>query len=276
VMSCDAYEDLWRPFFTLFQRHWPDCPFTPYLGIEAKKWFHADLVVLRSNAGGRNWSGRLIEYLNQLQCDYVLLMLDDFFLRRSVSTICVNHCLDFARHKDAASVRLIRRPGPTHRLAGEEIIGECAAGLPYRLCTQAAIWNRHKLLAVLRPGESIWEFEHNGNGRIASEPHGFFSVWRPVLPYEGFFAHHVIEKGKWFPHEKRIFLRQKIGCDFSRRGTLSWTQTLCYQAAHALDRGLGIFPWKTKARLKRALKRILRPVMHKQFSRMSGKALPES
>jgi len=32
IPSCDKYSDLWRPFFTLFWRHWPDCPFPVYLG----------------------------------------------------------------------------------------------------------------------------------------------------------------------------------------------------------------------------------------------------
>ena len=32
VISCDRYADLWRPFFELFWRHWPDCQGPVYLG----------------------------------------------------------------------------------------------------------------------------------------------------------------------------------------------------------------------------------------------------
>ena len=32
VVSCDRYRDLWTPFFTLFQRYWPDCDMPVYLG----------------------------------------------------------------------------------------------------------------------------------------------------------------------------------------------------------------------------------------------------
>lgn len=32
VASCDAYADLWEPFFRLFRRYWPDCPYPVYLG----------------------------------------------------------------------------------------------------------------------------------------------------------------------------------------------------------------------------------------------------
>jgi len=31
VVSCDKYADLWPPFFQLFLRFWPECPFSVYL-----------------------------------------------------------------------------------------------------------------------------------------------------------------------------------------------------------------------------------------------------
>lgn len=27
VNSCDAYEDLWFPYFEFFRLNWPDCPY---------------------------------------------------------------------------------------------------------------------------------------------------------------------------------------------------------------------------------------------------------
>jgi hypothetical protein len=32
VVSCDGYQDLWKPFFSCFLKYWPDCPFPVYLG----------------------------------------------------------------------------------------------------------------------------------------------------------------------------------------------------------------------------------------------------
>ena len=31
IVSCDKYSDLWDPFFKLFFKFWPDCPFNIYL-----------------------------------------------------------------------------------------------------------------------------------------------------------------------------------------------------------------------------------------------------
>jgi len=274
-MSCDAYADLWKPFFTLLHRHWPDCPFQVYLGTGQLGCDDPSVTVLRSD-GGRDWSRCALDYLEPLPHAHVLIMLDDFFLRRAVSTADVLHCLKFAQSTGSTQVRLIPRPPPTDRLAGESAIGESVAGSPYRLATQAAIWNRAALCALLRPGESIWDFEHQGNVRALAQSHGFYSVWRPVLPYQGWFAHHVVEKGKWLPHERWIFARQNIGCDFSKRATLSLGQALFYQIVLILDRSLDVMSWQNKARMKTGLKRILRPFMHKQFSRMGGTTPPSS
>lgn len=269
VVSCDPYADLWPPFFTLLERHWPDCPFPVLLGTGETSPAPAGIKLLRS-AGGKNWSRCLRDYLDAVPQPYVLMMLDDFFLRERVSTPRIVACLDFARRNRAAQVRLVPRPKPTESLPGEGNIGLSAPGTPYRLSTQAAIWDRQKLRALLAENESIWEFEINGNARAERLPDGFYSVRRAVLPYEGRLAHHVVEKGKWFPHEKWIFGRLDIGCDFSRRGTLPWSYTLFYHAVQTSNRLLSCLPLPWTLWLKPRLKRFLSPVLGSQFSRLRG------
>ncbi len=269
-MSCDAYDDLWRPFFSLFETHWPDCPFQVYLGTDQKAWSSAAVVTLRSPAGSRDWTGRLIDYLRELPHANVILMLDDFFLRRRVDTATVSSCVDFAQKHDATQVRLIPHPAPTDRLAGSTLVGECARGSPYRVSTQAAVWSRTRLLELLHPGESIWDFEHNSNQRIDAQEHGFYAVWRAALPYQGILAHHVVEKGKWLPHEKWIFRRRAIGCDFSRRETLDVPQVCVYHAAQLTDRLLSVLPWSRKASVKRAIRRLAARLLPNRIARLGG------
>ncbi|HVZ64224.1 MAG TPA: hypothetical protein VG838_07065 [Opitutaceae bacterium] len=270
IMSCDAYRDLWTPFFTLFARHWPDCPFRIYLGAEKHACRHPGVTTLSSPRDGRDWGGRLRDYLMQLTPPYVIVMLDDFFLRRPTKSTQVLQCLAFARKVHAVQVRLIPRPGPTDLVGGEELVGACAVGLPYRLSSQAAIWSRMDLVKFAHAGESIWEFEHLGNERAMEYADGFYAVWRPVLKYEGVFAHHVVEKGKWFPHEKWIFGRRNVGCDFAARGTLSPAYLAAYHLAQMFDRVLFFFPWRVKKRIKMQVKRILAPLLGAQFKSMGG------
>jgi hypothetical protein len=267
VVSCDPYADLWQPFFTLLGRHWPDCPFPLYLGCGPKGPTVNGVTMLRSE-GARDWSRCLADYLDAIEQPYVLVILDDFFLRRPVSTPNVLHCLDFAESRNATQVRLIPRPGPTDPVLGDSMIGACAPGSPYRLSTQAAIWNRQKLRRLIRPGESIWQFEREGNVRAGAELEGFFAARKPVLPYADFWAHHVIEKGKWLPHERSHFGRMDVGCDFEARETLPWRRTFFYQLVQNLDRLLSLLPWKLNAKSKRAIKAIFGPMMRRSLDKL--------
>jgi hypothetical protein len=279
VLSCDAYSDLWKPFFNLLGANWPDCPMQIYLGAEELEFRHPDVVTLLAGRG-KDWSRGVIFYLEQLKTPYVLLMLEDFFLRSPVSNSEIKSCLEFAASNAATQVRLIPRPKPTRRIDNQRIIGESEKGSPYRLCTQAAIWNRVELIGLLRVGESIWEFERNGNLRCQNLNSGFYSVWKPVLPYGGLLAHHVVEKGNWLWHQKWIFGRKSIGCDFTRRPVLPFGRTVIYHLANGTDRALDVFPWKVKAVIKRRLKVILKPIFPRILDRLgkpparSDKAAP--
>jgi hypothetical protein len=210
------------------------------------------------------------DYLGALTEDFVLVLLDDFFLRKTVHQTQVDHCLQFARDHEAIQVRLIPRPKPTHKIKGEKLIGASEAGSPYRLCTQAAIWNRRKLIELIQPGETIWDFERHGNARAMKYSSGFYATWRSVLPYDGLLAHHVVEKGKWLLHEKWRWGRQGIGCDFSRRQSMSLWDNIVYQLVAITSRLLTLFPWRQRQTIILGAKRGLRPFLRRRFEKMSG------
>ena len=262
ISSCDAYSDLWRPFFTLLKQHWPDCAYRVYLGT-GKDTFNDPCVTVLHSDGGRDWSKCMADYLDAISEEYVIVMLDDFFLRRDVDSRAVEACLRFAQDREATQVRLMPRPGPTDRIAGEKKVGSAKPGSPFRVSTQGAIWDRQKLRALLKPGESIWEFELHGNTRANAIPDGFYATWKPVLPYQGFFAHHVVEKGKWLLHERWLWSRRNVGCDFTRRRTMNWAETLDYQSVMAIYHGLGFLPWRLKRAMLTSVRALLRPFLPK-------------
>src|SRR5689334_3419776 len=108
VLSCDKYNDLWGPFFTLLNRFWPDCPFPVYLGSESRKWTGKPAVqTLNSSTPSTDWTGLLRDYLLQIGTPYVLIVLDDYFLRRRVENSAILRCLVFAQSHDSVCVRLI-------------------------------------------------------------------------------------------------------------------------------------------------------------------------
>jgi len=211
VPSCDAYSDLWAPFFCLFFRHWPDCPFKVYLGSNTLSFADSRAAVLKSGHG-LDWATNSLDYLGQIREPVVLLWLEDFFLRSQVNSGAVSGIYREFCRRDAHMFRLVRRPGPTSLLP-EGCFGPIRPGTPYRVSTQAAFWRRETLMSLIQPGESIWQFERAGSVRSNSYADGFYAVARDVVPYK----HHVVQQGQWFPWEAWRFSRLNVGCDFSKR-----------------------------------------------------------
>jgi hypothetical protein len=245
VPSCDAYADLWTPFFNLFWKYWPDCPFPVYLGSNQRDFERPGVVVL--NVGDdANWTNCTREQLLKIKTPYVLLCLEDFFFRRPVRTPDVASCLEALSALDGHVMRLVRRPGPDSSVAGWPNVGAMSPGAPYRVSMQAAIWNRSSLLALMQENESIWEFEMSGSERSKRSPTGFYGVSSDVLHYR----HHVVQQGKWFPWNAWQFARAGIGCDFSARAVMTSSETAIFLYRKSRSMLLNAIPWRKRLRLK--------------------------
>lgn len=84
VSSCDRYSDLWTPFFSLLNRYWAYCKFSKVLITEELKPEFPNVRAL--NLGSNlDWSSLLIKALDNIPTTYILLTLEDFFLRKDVN-----------------------------------------------------------------------------------------------------------------------------------------------------------------------------------------------
>ncbi len=211
VVSCDSYSDLWRPFFTLLWRHWPDCPFPVYLGTNSAEY--QDERVSSLNVGpDESWSKNLRYFLNQMDSKYVLLLLEDFFLTKRVATDAVVEHLKILDTLGGTVMRLYPNPPPEAQLKGVPGVGIIHRRAKFRVSAQGAIWNRADLLALIRDEESPWDFELRGSERSRTRADGYFSTFKPVLGYlQG------VEQGRWFWYPALRFRREGIGCDFGAR-----------------------------------------------------------
>ena len=85
VLSCDKYEPCWTPFFTLLDKYFTNHP-KVYLVTETKKCEYCETI----NVDSYIWSKRFLEALRKIKNEYVLVMLDDFFIRDYVDVDRIN------------------------------------------------------------------------------------------------------------------------------------------------------------------------------------------
>lgn len=176
VASCDEFNDVWPGFFKLFFEFWPDCPYPISLGSDTQTWNDSRVrnLTIPDCADKHRWTHRVRGMLERIPETHVLLLLEDFLITAPVNTERIRRHVRDMRVLNAPYLRLFPAPGPTSLCEGREDIGEVAVGLPYRICTQASLWEKAELTQIMRDGESIWDFEHGATVRSAS-------VDRPIL-----------------------------------------------------------------------------------------------
>lgn len=99
VCSCDKYEDLWYPFFTLLKRNWINFDLPIILNTESKE-FHMEGLDIKTfsfyaNNDNVKWGERLLSHLNKVETDYVIILLEDFLLESTVRVEVIQKCVDY-------------------------------------------------------------------------------------------------------------------------------------------------------------------------------------
>jgi len=182
VPSWDGYQDLWQPFFCSFFKYWPDCPFPIFLG--ANHAVYGDQRVNMLTVSPKtDYSSSLIEFLNQLSYQWIIVWVEDLLLRSKVDTNALNQILVWADTRDVAHVRLLSSSQFLVALAASyypqpdmPAIGLIPDGARYRAGLTVGLWKKNVLIDLLQPGESAWDFEHNGTVRSNAVADSFFCV----------------------------------------------------------------------------------------------------
>jgi hypothetical protein len=222
VSSCDAYSDLWAPFFNLFFKYWDDCPFEIVLCANFKT-FDDKRVKTFLIGEDKGWSKGMLKVLDSIQAPNILLLLEDFFIEAPVDSAQILKYVNWVKQNNANVLRLCTVPGPNGASSNEEI-GIISVGADYRISTQAAIWNKDCLFSLIKEDESIWQFELIGTKRSdVLYKDGFYGVWKTVLHY-----HHVVERGRWFFKDARKYKAMDIGCNFDHRIAMTRFQSITW------------------------------------------------
>ncbi len=226
VPSCDKYQDLWAPFFSFLFKFWPDCQSPVYLFTNKGSHPDARVSVIRTGPE-RNWSSELKAALEQLTDDYILLILEDYFIYEPVNNEAINRLFEVARQEHADFLRLGCFPSrynsyyPYDPLPGYPDLAKVRTGGRYYINLQTAIWKRQSLLDLLVDGENPWEFEINGSQRASArdfislcvmETKGKEGIHGPIMYIGG-----AVTKGKWMLDAIRLARKNNIRLDTGRR-----------------------------------------------------------
>lgn len=216
VVSCDRYQDLWRPFFRCFFKYWPDCPYPVYLG--SNRATYSDPRVRPLLVGDDvDYSSNLLSMLAVIPHDWVILWIEDRVLSAPVSTERLAALIRGAQEQDAAYLKLLA----THPFAIPDVpsrdFGELPRGTAYRVCITLALWNKFELLHLLRRGETAWELERNGTKRSNVCRRRFFALYRRSRHDPPISDEHMIIKGRLIRDARAFIEREGLMSEVQHR-----------------------------------------------------------
>jgi hypothetical protein len=189
VISCDAYSDLWSPFFKLYFRYWSDNKFDTFLLSNFKKYSDSRVgsIIVGED---KSWSNNLINALKKLdKYEYVLLLMEDGFFKEKVDDVTLNGIIKKFTLNKGNFLTLINEPEPNKPY--DRDYGEISIGAPYRSTATFAVWKINTLLSLLDGKENAWEFEKKGAIR-SDKFDQFYSVY-----HDQFKVIHGVIKGQW-------------------------------------------------------------------------------
>lgn len=228
VNTCDSYSDLWVPFFTLLKRYFTPLHMRILVNTETKQCTFDGLQIDTVNCSG-SYGKRMRTALKQVKTEYVLLLLDDFFLRRPVNQQRLQDIIGWM-DKDPdivyfnsdltetnVDLELDRYPGYRRLPSGNR----------FTLNLQAAVWRTEKFLKYWHHDVSPWEWEERCNVLTRKHPNEkFYCLYRDEARFIDYGYHPGqwmgICHGQWVEQDVvPLFEKENIPVDFSKRGFLN-------------------------------------------------------
>lgn len=237
VNSCDAYSDLWEPFFILFDKfggELKNCPII--LNADNKKYKYKGLNITCPNQFENNvqWGKRVKNCLKHVKTDHVLTLLDDFFIQRPCNVDVIKQCIDWLDgNKNVGAFNLLSMKQSEEE--SEKFKNFCfiKPETGYRLNSQACIWRKEILDKSMLDDESPWDWELFGNLRNSvilkdvdfycisekvDEPY-FYNAEFCNKKYSPDKVQNAVIRGKWDLNcVEKCFKENGIEVDYSKRG----------------------------------------------------------
>lgn len=211
------------------------------------KDFQHERVSVLKVGGGRDWSARMLEALERIATPYVMYFQEDYWINAPVNTARVMSYVGLMEKYGLNYIRLLSKPVPDYDFAHDPRLGVLAEDAEYRTSVQISTWRRQVFLSLIRPHESVWQFEINGTLRSRSYGDTFLSTKRHGQDdyYYGIgYVCTAINLGKWARIAKGYARTEGLAVDFSKLPSETWWDD--FKRWNQLGRFLGLWIYRIR------------------------------
>lgn len=169
VSTCTQYSSLWDPLIDDYKLLFPQYEGHFYFTSNSNIFLKNEAKMILLNKDYKYWGTRMIKTVKKIKSEYILLIMDDFFLEREVDDILLDNIINVIKNdKRIGFIKLYDKPNYLDSIKYKQynnFLIEEDLKSPYRIACQAGVWKKSYLLKILRWSESPWDFEINGSVR---------------------------------------------------------------------------------------------------------------
>lgn len=220
VSSSDNYADIWKVFFDLFKKYWPDFEGDIVLNTEVLDYHHEGLSIKCTKVGKLGSFGKVFRAgLNTIQSDNVLLMMIDYIFMGDVNHIKIEDYFQFFVKDDLDSLCLEYQGYPNILPTEHSEIVYVLPPAPHIMFSyQIAFWKKKVLFEMALPHENPWMSEWFGSQRAEKMKIKLACPkqeikWPILYDLRG-----CLHQGKWLDNAMKFLDSINYKVDFDKRG----------------------------------------------------------
>ncbi|HFU4433212.1 TPA: hypothetical protein ACGO9Y_001531 [Streptococcus suis] len=232
INSCDAYSDVWEPFFKILEKTWPEISnYRIVLNTETKQYrnqyFDIEVMnILPGKTPNIPWGERLLDVLGRLEEKYVIFLLEDFFFEEKVNHTLIEKYLTYLKNNQDIATLSLTSPMDSKELESYqktslyEEFAERGQKAYYKLNAGPGIWRKSALVEFTRATDNPWEWEFFGSMRTWFSDSKFYGLKQETEPVFKYDIEHggAVHRGKWVGYKlDEIIEKYNLTIDFSQR-----------------------------------------------------------
>lgn len=170
VSSCDKFKDAWEPFFVLLEKYWPNHPRKILLNSESVLYsgsFQGVKTVL--NTHNESWSERIRNTVKQVDTEYVLFFLEDYFIWDYVKEDVFDSAVQIMHNDKKTSAIVFHGVSVDEkyntRFDTDKVFAEQNNRLISRLHVVVSLFRKDYFLKLLCSNENPWRYERESYAR---------------------------------------------------------------------------------------------------------------
>lgn len=223
VVSCDAYQDLWHPYFHCLFKYWPDCPYPIFLGSNSLAYPDSRIKSIQIGPD-LDYSSNLLAMLDRIETPWLILWIEDLLLTSPINTARLLNLIAIAQSHHVGYLKLAAVTPWAFTDDKTQEMGPVPKGIKYRATIGLALWNKNVLIRLLRSGESAWEFERNASTRSNSFVESFYCLSANVSSNPPIQYVNAVRKGRWILGTLSFLTKEGFGdCILNRPKQSFWS-----------------------------------------------------